>query len=111
MVQVLNLVVLPIGFLAMSYMYQIFQFFINEMLDNHKQTSRPYYQNHMRSILQSIDYVEDSRKLLKGRLVKPQRHILDLNSPSAFKKNYKAVLRTVTLPKTTLVFKKILSKN
>ena len=33
----------------------------------------------MRSILQSISYVEGSQKLLKGRLVKPRRH-----SPSTF---------------------------
>ena len=34
------------------------------MLDDHKQTSRPYFQNHMRSVLQSISYVEDCQKLL-----------------------------------------------
>ena len=38
----------------------------------------------MRSILQSISYVEGSQKLLKGRLVKPRRHVLDLHSPSTF---------------------------
>ena len=54
------------------------------MLDNHKQTLRPYRQNHTRSILQSIDYVEDSQKLLKGWLVKSRRHVLGLHSPSTF---------------------------
>ena len=38
----------------------------------------------MRSILQSISYVKDSQKLLKGRLVKPRRHGLVLLSPSTF---------------------------
>ena len=38
----------------------------------------------MRSILQSISYVEGSQKLLKGRLVKPRRHALGLHSPSTF---------------------------
>ena len=38
----------------------------------------------MCSILQSISYVEDSQKLLKGRLVKLRRHALGLHSPSAF---------------------------
>ena len=36
----------------------------------------------MRSILQSISYVEGSQKLLKGWLVKPRRHALGLQSPS-----------------------------
>ena len=53
-------------------------------LDSHKKTSRPYCENHMRSILESISYVEDSQKLLKGRLVKPWRHALGLHSPSTF---------------------------
>ena len=53
-------------------------------LDNHEQTSRPYCQNHMRSIWQSINYVEDTQKLLKGQLVKPRRHALGLHSPSTF---------------------------
>ena len=38
----------------------------------------------MRSILQSISYVEGNQKLLKSRLVKPRRHILGLHSPSTF---------------------------
>ena len=54
------------------------------MLDNHKQALRPYCQNRMRSILQSIGYVEDSQKLLKGRLVKPRRPVLGLTSTSTF---------------------------
>ena len=84
MVQVLNLGVLPIGFLAMTYMHQIFYFFVYEKLDNHKQTTRSYCQNHMRSILQSISYMESSQKLLKGRLVKRRRHALGLHFPSTF---------------------------
>ena len=50
------------------------------MLDNHKQTLQPYCQNYMRSILQTVSYVKDSRQHLKGRLVKPQRHTLGLCS-------------------------------
>ena len=42
-----------------------------DQLDNHKQTSRPYFQNHVRSIFQLISFVKDSQNLLKGRLVKP----------------------------------------
>ena len=38
----------------------------------------------MRSILQSISYVEGSQKLLNGQLVKPRRHALGLHSPSTF---------------------------
>ena len=38
----------------------------------------------MRSILQSISYVEDSQKVWKGRLVKPRRHALGLQSHSIF---------------------------
>ena len=68
----------------MSYMHQIFYFFVYEKLDNHKQTTRSYCQNHMRSIFQSISCVEGSQKLLKGRLVKPQRDALCLHSPSTF---------------------------
>ena len=36
------------------------------MLDNHKQTSRSYCQNHMRSILRSISYMANSRKFSKA---------------------------------------------
>ena len=50
------------------------------MLDNHKQTLQPYCQNYMRSILQTVSYVKDSRQHLKGRLVKRQRHTLGLCS-------------------------------
>ena len=38
----------------------------------------------MCSSLQSINYVKDSEKLLKGRLVKPQRHAFDLHPLSTF---------------------------
>ena len=38
----------------------------------------------MRSILQSISYVEDSQKLLKGQLVNPQKHALGLHSSFTF---------------------------
>ena len=54
------------------------------MLYNHKQTLRPYCQNHLRSVLQSIIFVEDSQKFLKGRLVKPRGYALSLHSPSTF---------------------------
>ena len=59
-------------------------FFVYEMLDNHKKPLQPYCQNHMRSNLQSLGYVEDNQKLLKGRLIKPRRHVLGLHSPSTF---------------------------
>ena len=32
-------------------------------LDNHKQTSRPYFQNHVRSNFQPISFVKDSQNL------------------------------------------------
>ena len=38
----------------------------------------------MRSILQSISYVEDSQKLFKGRLLNPQKQALGLYSPFTF---------------------------
>ena len=61
MVQELNLGVLPIEFLAMSYMYQLYvSVLFHRMLDNHKQTLRPYCENHMLSILQSIGYMGDN---------------------------------------------------
>ena len=52
------------------------------MLNNCKQTSQPYSQKHMRLILQSISYVEDSLKLLTGPLVKLRTHSFGLQSPS-----------------------------
>ena len=66
------------------YVSDILVLCLNEKLDNHKQTSRPYCQNHMHSILQSIIYVEDSQKLLEGQFVNPQRHALGLHFPSTF---------------------------
>ena len=79
----------------MSYMYQIFQFFAYEMLDNHKQTLRLYCQNHIRSILQSVSYVEDSQKLSKGRLVKPQRYALWIKNKNIklMRKKQKQIIR------------------
>ena len=68
------------------------------MLDNHKQTSWSS---------QPISYVEDSHKLFKGRVVKPRRHALGLDSPSTLQEE---VLDTVILAETTLVFRKYFIK-
>ena len=46
----------------------------------------------MRSILQSISYMEGSQKLLKDRLVKPRRHALGLHSPSTFQEKLLGVM-------------------
>ena len=40
----------------------------------------------MRSILKPLNYVEDSQKVFKGRLIKTQTHALGLHSPSIFQK-------------------------
>ena len=64
----------------------------------------------MRSILQSISYVKDSQKLLKGRLVKSQRHGLGLHSPSTFPEELLGSARRCALPETALVFRKYFIK-
>ena len=80
------------------------------MLDNHKQTLRPYCQNHIRSLLQSISYMEDSQKLLKGWLVKPRRHALSLHSPSTFQEELLGSPEHCDLPGIALVFREYFIK-
>ena len=54
------------------------------MLDTNKQILRSHYESHMRSLLQSLIYVEDSKKLLKGRLAKLQTRAVGVHSPPTF---------------------------
>ena len=86
--------VLPIRFIALSYIYQMFLFFWLRGFF--------YQQIHMSSISQSISYVQDSRKFLKGPLTKCKTHALGL--PLFFKRNCQVVLSTVTLPETAFLF-------
>ena len=85
-------------------MYQIFQL------------SDYFIVKTMRSILQSISYMGDSRKLLKARLIKSLTHALGPNSffpwskVPLFRKNYQAVLSTVTLPEAALMFQGVFIK-
>ena len=64
----------------------------------------------MRSILRSISYVEDSKKLLKGRPLNPEDMPLVYTLFPLFKKNYKGVLRVAIFPETVLVFRKYFIK-
>ena len=52
------------------------------MINSYKQILWSSSQNHMRSILHLISYVEDCEKLFKGWLVKSRTHTLRLHSPS-----------------------------
>ena len=54
------------------------------MLDNDKQTLQALLSKSYAFNFSIIKYVEDSQKLLKGRLVKPRRHVLGVHSPSTF---------------------------
>ena len=63
------------------------------MLDSDKEGRRPYRQKYMRSVLQSVGSVEDSQKLLKDWLVKPQTHAFGLHSASIFQKIYPCLKR------------------
>ena len=56
-----------------------FSSFFFEMFSNLKQTWRSYCENLMRSVFQSISYVEDSEKLLKDRSLNLRTHALCLH--------------------------------
>ena len=87
----------PKRFFATSVM-RYFSSLFTRCLNSHKQTPRPYCQNHICvQLLQSISYVQDSQKLLKCRLVKLLTHALGLSSLSTFQEEL-LVLSIVTFP-------------
>ena len=71
------------------YMSDILVFCLRDV--SQKQTSRPYCKNHMPSMLLSISYAVYTLVLL-------------------FRKNYQAVLSTMTLPETALMFRQYFIK-